>query len=183
MRERTIDPRSLDLRAMCRSGGELQGHLPLGDMSRLGSAFGGPSDASAGWSASGSVRPMAGTEPELWLHLQADALVPLICQRCLQPFVAALRVDQHLRFVRNEDEAARLDEESEEDVLTLPPRLDLHALIEDELILALPLVPMHLECPQPLLQGGLQVPVDEPEPAAAHPFAALAALRRGTGAG
>lgn len=179
MKERTPDPRSVDLRALCRSGRELQGHLPLGDMSRLGSAFSGPSDASAGWSARGELRPIGGAEPELWLHLQADALAPLICQRCLQPLVAALRIDRRVRFVRNEDEAARLDEESEDDVLTLPPRLDLLALIEDELILALPLVPMHVECPQPLARAQPEALISGPESPAAHPFAALAALRRG----
>ena len=85
--------------------------------------------------------------------------------------------------MRGEAEAARLDEESEDDVLELPPRLDLHALVEDELILALPLVPRHERLPGAAARaGGTDAPEDDaPAP---HPFAALAALRRrGPGGG
>ena len=44
-------------------------------------------------------------------------------------------------FVRGEDAAAELDAESDFDVLTLTRSLDLRELVEDELLLALPLVP------------------------------------------
>jgi uncharacterized protein len=82
-----------------------------------------------------------------------------------------------LRFVQGEALAEQLDEDSEDDVLALGPPLDLHELIEDELILALPLVPRHDQCPQPLPMhhDGVQTPADETP---THPFAALAALRR-----
>ncbi len=49
-----------------------------------------------------------------------------------------------------EEAAAALDAESDDDVLALESSLDLHALVEDELLLALPLVPRHDECPEPL---------------------------------
>jgi uncharacterized protein len=88
-------------------------------------------------------------------------------------------VQRRFRFVRNEDEAARLDEESEDDVLALPARLDLQALLEDELILALPIVPRHALCPEPLPLPAAE-PLDEEAPAP-NPFAALAALRRPPG--
>ena len=58
-----------------------------------------------------------------------------------------------IRFVHGADLAQQLDEESEEDVLALSAALDLRELIEDELILALPLVPRHDVCPQPLPQA------------------------------
>jgi uncharacterized protein len=86
--------------------------------------------------------------------------------------VVPLQVDRRLFFVEGEDAAAALDTDSEDDVLTLEPAIDLRALIEDELLLALPLVPRHEVCPEPLpLQG------EEAAPAAEHPFAALAALK------
>ncbi len=87
-------------------------------------------------------------------------------------------VDRALRFVRGEDEAARLDEESDDDVLALAGRLDLAELAEDELILALPLVPMHDACPQPLAADMAPAGADEAAgPARPNPFASLAALR------
>ena len=60
-------------------------------------------------------------------------------------------------------------------VLALTPALDLADLIEDELLLALPLVPRHDVCPAPLpVPDNADVP-EEDEPV--NPFAALAALK------
>lgn len=173
-----FDPRAIELLAFCRSGATLQGEWPQAGLQRLaGSLAGaGPEATPVTWSASGQLRPVAGGEPETWLHLTAATTVALQCQRCLQTMSEALQVDRHFRFVRGEAEAARLDEASEDDVLELPPRLDLQELVEDELILALPLVPRHERCPTPLSLGDeAEVPGETPAP---HPFAALAALRR-----
>jgi len=162
------DPRALALHAFCQGGGPLHGRWPLSGMARLSTSFCAASDGDATWRARGWLVPVLGGEPEVWLELQGEAEVPLECQRCLQPMKEGLQVQRRFRFVRSEDEAARLDEESEDDVLALPARLDLQSLLEDELILALPIVPRHGVCPEPL---------EEAAPAP-NPFAALAALRR-----
>jgi uncharacterized protein len=151
-------------------------------MARLAESLAEPPapEAAAAWAAQGRLVPVSGGQPQIWLHLRAQAEVVLQCQRCLQHFREPLQVDRPFRFVRDEDEAARLDEESEEDVLALPPRIDLLELLEDELILSLPIVPRHTVCPDPL-----RLAVDEAadeEDDVPHPFAALAALR-GTGRG
>lgn len=178
MKER-FDPLALELNAFCRAAVTLQGAWPLAGMTRLAATLAGIAhDAPpVTWSAAGERRPVAGGDDEIWLHLRADAAVTLQCQRCLQTFDEPLRVDRRLRFVRGEDEAARLDELSDDDVLALPVRLNLHELVEDELILALPLVPRHASCAAPL---PLRDPDDEASQGAEepHPFAALAALRR-----
>jgi uncharacterized protein len=169
---------AVDLPALCRHGQTLQGELPLAAMTRLAASLFEPPvvQDTVTWSAQGSLLPVAGSEPQMWLALQARTQVQLQCQRCLQSMPHQLVLDRRLRFVRDEDEAARLDEESDDDVLALPPRLDLAALLEDELILALPLVPRHEQCSQPLPLTD-QVATDA-EDEAPHPFAALAALRR-----
>lgn len=181
MIDRPADPRALELQAFCRQGGSLQGQWPLVAMARLSDSFCAASDGNARWQARGWLVPVPGGEPEIWLELQGEAEVPLECQRCLQPMKESLQVQRRFRFVRNEDDAARLDEESEDDVLALPARLDLQALLEDELILALPIVPRHGVCPDPLLLPAAE-PLDEEAPAP-KPFAALAALRRPPGSG
>jgi len=89
-----------------------------------------------------------------------------------------LEAERSIFFVEGEDAAAALDAESEDDVLALTPALDLEALIEDELLPALPLIPRHGVCPEPLPrpfidEDGAAVPAD-------NPFAALAALKRGS---
>lgn len=182
---RSIDPRAVDVAALARAGARLEGAWPLVELERLHSLVLDDVDGSSAmvaWSAVGAVRDVAGGEPELWLTLTASAPVRLQCQRCLQPLALTLSVERRLRFVRGEQEAARLDEESEDDVLELRARQDLRELVEDELILALPLVPRHDECPEPLRlpqgadEGGAKG--DEAAAETAHPFAALAALRR-----
>jgi uncharacterized protein len=136
-----------------------------------------PVDATAAWSVQGSLKPVTGGAPQMWLHLRASATVLLQCQRCLQDMTEALVVDRHIRFVRTEAEAARLDEDSEDDVLALVPRLDLQELFEDELILTVPLVPRHSQCPKPLVVAAV-AQAEALDDAPPHPFAALAALKR-----
>ncbi len=180
-KENQQDPRAVDVPALCKNAGLLQGRWPLAGMPRLADSLCAATDGNTSWQAQASLLPVTGGAPELWLELQANAQVPLQCQRCLQTLVEPLNVFRRFRFVRNEEEAARLDEESEDDVLVLQQRLDLHDLLEDELILALPIVPRHGVCPQPLAGPAQEL---EDEDAAPNPFAALAALRgRGVGGG
>ncbi len=126
------------------------------------------------WRAVGSHRRVGG-EDQIWLHLLADADVVLQCQRCLLPLDEAVHVDRHFRFVADEDTAAALDDEIEDEVLALPKALNLRDLVEDEMLLALPLVPRHDVCPQAVpLQFGDVEEVEEK----ANPFASLALLRK-----
>jgi uncharacterized protein len=190
-RDRAFDARALDVPALARAAAAIDGQAPLVGFPRLaadlfGAADSGPAGAVA-WSASGALRPVRGGEPEVWLHLRAQAEVPLMCQRCLGPVVLPMEVDRRIRFVRDEAEAERLDEESEDDVLAARGRIDLLELLEDELILALPLVPRHESCPQPvqprdrLPAAAALAAADVATDVAAepHPFAVLAKLRSG----
>lgn len=185
-RERGFEARRLDLPAFAAAGATLAGEAAQADLARLrDNLMPLPADAAPApvrWSARGELRPVSGGAPQPWLHLEVDSTVTLQCQRCLQPMLSPLTVDRWFRFVADEDEAARLDEEVEEDVLAVSRSFDLLALVEDELILALPIVPRHEACPEPLLPT--QAAADEPDAEESqHPFAALAALRRPPGGG
>ena len=174
MKDNSSAPQTLDVSALCKAAGQLHGQQPLVAMGRLAASFCAASDGSAAWRAQGSLLPVIGGEAEMWLELHAEADVPLQCQRCLQGMSEALRVQRRFRFVRSEEDAVRLDEESDDDVLVLPARLDLMEFLEDELILALPIVPRHDECPIPL---PLPAQGEDEQALAPNPFAALAALR------
>lgn len=177
------NPARLDVTSFARSGGRLQGTLPLASLQRLAgstvsAALAEAADTCA-WQAEGLWRQPSGGAPEVRLRLQARATVWLACQRCLQPAEHALLVDRTLRFVASEEEAERLDEASdEEDVLALDHALDLPALVEDELILALPIVPRHERCPEPLPYHPETEPVASEAAPAPHPFAVLAQLKK-----
>jgi len=185
-RERGSDPRRLDVPAFAAAGATLEGEVAQADLGRLhDNLMPPPADAAPApvrWSAQGELRPVSGGAPQPWLHLMVDCTVTLQCQRCLQPMASALAVDRWFRFVADEDEAARLDEEVDEDVLVASHAFDLSALVEDELILALPIVPRHETCPEPLLPGPDSADAAEAAETP-HPFAALAALRRPSGGG
>lgn len=106
--------------------------------------------SSVSWRLQADMRPDAADVPQPWLHVEASAVLPLVCQRCLDPVGVPLVVDRWFRFVADEDTAQAEDDVSDEDVLVLEPRMDAATLIEDELLMAIPLVPMHVECPTPV---------------------------------
>jgi uncharacterized protein len=99
------------------------------------------------WSARGEAITPPGGSAQPWLHVQAQAHVPMVCQRCLGPVDVALDIHSTFRFVATEAIAMAEDDESEEDLLVLSKQFDLQALIEDELLMALPIVPKHEVCP------------------------------------
>jgi uncharacterized protein len=125
------------------------------------------------WQARGERRTVRGGVPQPWLHLSARTKMDLVCQRCLQPLPVEVTAQRSFLFVAGEHQAAELDAECEDDVLALTRSLDLAELVEDELLLSLPLVPRHAACP-------LHLPADPGEPLSEdrpNPFAALAALK------
>ncbi len=135
--------------------------------------------AKVNWVVHGEQRARPGSAPLMWLRLEAQCGVVRTCQRCLEPVVLNLVVDHRLRFVKGEAAAAKLDAESDEDVLALEPTINLLELLEDELLLALPVIPMHEGCEPPVVtatetMGAAAAP-------ASNPFAVLAALKPGDG--
>lgn len=178
MKARNRDPLRLDVEAFAKDGDELTGEWPLSALHRLcesAHAESLPGDADqVAWQARGELRPVRGDRPQVWLHVGALARIRLECQRCLQPVEAELQAKRSFQFAPDEVTAAEIDAESEDDVLVLTRALDLKELVEDELILALPLVPRHDSCPQPLVAPEA---VDEPLEERPNPFAALAALK------
>ncbi|MBE7419327.1 MAG: DUF177 domain-containing protein [Ideonella sp.] len=167
----------LDVAKLAAEGASLNGQWAVADLPRWHAAQTStiaPDAAAVRWQVDGETRRVAGQAPQIWLRLQAQAQAGLTCQRCLQPFGPLLQVDRWVRFVAGEQEAEALDADSDDDVLALEPALDLRILVEDELLLACPIVPRHDDCRPPAHRAG-----DEAEAAADNPFAALAALKAG----
>lgn len=181
MKPREFNPLRLDIAAFAEAGAELSGAWPLAALERLAAGVSADAPPAAGdevsWSARGLCHRRAGAAPEWRLELRARAVLRLDCQRCLQPVETVVEFDRPLRFVAGEEEASALDADSDEDVLVLSRSLDLRELVEDELLLALPLVPRHAACPAPLA-AALEPEEDEAAPARPNPFSALAALKK-----
>jgi uncharacterized protein len=179
MKARPLDPRAVPVASLVRDGTELEGQLPLATLARLGEALhAAPADTELlQWRARFGQEARLGSAPRPWLELQAQADVTLQCQRCLEPMTQRLLVERRFWLAASEAEAARLDAETEDEHLVFESRMDLPSLVEDELILALPLVPRHEpHCPAPLPTPATATTAAPEQP---HPFAALAAWRRG----
>ena len=68
--------------------------------------------------------------------------IVLTCQRCLDDLSIALKVDFNLAFIRNNQESEELDSHYEIYVIE-EEKLATHDLISDEILLSIPMVPMH----------------------------------------
>ncbi len=117
--------------------------------------------------------------PTLTLTIRGS--LPLVCQRCLEPFGAPVEQRSELLLARDEAELAQLDTDEAEVLLASAP-LDAMTLVEDELLLSLPLAPMHAEaqCPAATAQAAGSGGVG-PERNTPSPFARLVALKKGPG--
>ena len=174
MAARRVDPHKLDVAALAAEGGRLEGEIDASTLERWREMQSAPADGPlppVRWSVRGEQRQRSGAPPQLWLHLQVAADAWPVCQRCLQPFCTPIEVARAFRFGATEGEAEALDADSEDDVLAASASFDLVGLIEEELLLAWPLVPRHAQCSQPEHGAG-----DDPA-AEDNPFAALAAWK------
>ena len=184
MKSRALNPLKLDVETFAREGLSLDGEWPAADLPRLAD-IAAPEAPATGWpairwAAEGEIRTPKGSEPQIWMRLDAQAQVAQTCQRCLKPVVEGVEMSRWFRFVRDEAQAAELDMDGEDDVLALPRVLNLQELAEDELLLALPLVPRHDVCPEPLPLAEPDELDEAQEEERPNPFAALAALKKGT---
>lgn len=170
----------LDVKAFAKAAGILSGQDLLSKYGRLLEEAGGRgADRLVRWEARGELRQDAGGHEQVWLHLSAEVSLPLICQRCMGPADILATVDRSFRFVATEAAAEAEDEEAEEDVLAISRDFSLQALIEDELLMALPVVPRHEVCPTEV-KLAVQDPEFEAQAAQKpNPFAVLAGLRDG----
>ncbi len=180
--KREFAPERLDVARFAQAGATLEAADPVENYARLAAELAVPADApvdapAVRWKAAGEERAGADGKPAPWLHLDAEATVPLTCQRCLGPVATPLVVDRWFRFVADEATAEVEDEESEEDVLAVSRDFDLHALVEDELLMEIPLTPVHDVCPAPVKLSSSDEDFKAAEEAKPNPFAVLGALR------
>ncbi|MDB5897797.1 MAG: hypothetical protein JWP41_1399, partial [Ramlibacter sp.] len=121
-----FDPQHLDVRHFAEQAAELNGSESLSAFARLAAeAASGPADRAVTWQARGEMLNPQHVHPQVWVHLQAQATLPLVCQRCLGPVDVPLAVNRSFRFVADEATAAAEDDTAEEDLLALSRSFDL----------------------------------------------------------
>jgi uncharacterized protein len=176
--KKEFDPGRLDVRRFAEEGARLEGSEPLRAWSRLADeAEGRGADAAVHWSAEGELREPGRLRPLVWVHLRAGAHLELICQRCLNPVAVDVAVDRSFRFAPDEATAATEDDASEEDVLAESRSFDLLELVEDELLMAMPVVPRHEVCPETLPSAAGEQEFGAAQAQRENPFAVLGRLK------
>lgn len=162
-------PEVLDAWRMVAARRGFEGSLPLSSMSRLRDAL---------CDDEGKVRFALEFDRDAlhvpYVELRIDAALPLECQRTLLRFLQPVQLVQRLGLIRDEADAAGLPPGYEPLLLPEDGMLRPAELVEDELILAVPVVPA--------MPGTDAMerdwPVQEEEQAQANPFAALAGLKK-----
>ena len=163
-------PDRLDLMATAAAGRSLQGRIPLARLERALPAL---------TSSAGELQVVLELGKDVdGTHYLAGSLqgdVQLTCQRCLGQMVLPLDVDFRLGLVRDKDAINDLSDVYDPLVVTAEPA-DIADILSDEVLLALPIVPLHGESEE--CQGLLkryQPPAEDPRE---NPFAVLAGLKQ-----
>ena len=162
-------PEILDAWRMVAARREFEGRVALAALPRLRDAL---------LDAEGEVSFALGFDVDAmrvpYLELRIEAELPLQCQRSLQRLLFPVHLEQRLGLIRDEDEEAGLPGGYEPLLVGADGALRPLDLVEDELILALPVVPVK--------PGSEAVerdwPVSAEEEVRINPFAGLSALKK-----
>ena len=175
---KTFNARHLNVAAFTQAKAAISGEELLQNYERLAQELQAPApDLTLKWQATGESRTAVDGSVRPAIHLQVQANVPLTCQRCMEAVHTPIDVDRHFIFVPDEATAAAMDDDSEDDVLEMSTDFNLLGLIEDEVLMALPLVPRHDVCPTGVIQSAQTDDFNDVAEEKPNPFAALAALK------
>lgn len=159
----------IDTLEFAREGRSVSGTVPASGLPRL-LEFVGKSDALLECELQGRRE-----DGRNWLDLSVRGEFDLICQRCLGPLPFVLETDAELQVIAPGE--AWPDEALEDGALSLSSDAiaadaaqAVTDLIEEEVLLALPVVPKHEE--------GCEPPARSDDKRAASPFAVLATLKK-----
>ena len=111
------------------------------------------------------------------IRSELEVEVKMVCQRCLELVALPIRSECHYAVVKEGADTQSLPKGY--DVLEVgEDPLDLMTLVEDELLLALPIVPAHdpEDCQQPA--GANEPEPSQDEVSRSNPFSVLAQLKR-----
>jgi uncharacterized protein len=133
-----LQPAAIDGLAFARSAGLLKGRLGMESLPRL--AQSGCTGAVLDFVLTGEINERG--KPGFGLVVQGS--VRLECQRCLGNMDWPLRLEARLELAADEAEILAADDDIER--VVAGGDMSVAALVEDEVILALPMVPKHERC-------------------------------------
>ena len=150
-------------------GRKLVGELPIAVFDRLKKSL-CSDQGTLQFNLQGQTEESAsGGKTKPTLHLRVAGTLQMECQRCLQPMDVPLAINACLLLIApGKPWPDDLEDETAEAIAADAAML-LKDLIEDEVLLALPIVPRHERC---------ELPVDNGDKHATSPFAVLTQLKK-----
>ncbi|MDX3774038.1 23S rRNA accumulation protein YceD [Chromatiaceae bacterium AAb-1] len=168
-------PVTLDPVKAAQKRSDYEGIIPLNNLSRL-------SESLLQDDGDVTVRIECGTDQQGLTVLQGNAActVSVTCERCGEPMTIELNCSFAYAPVKKGDEAALELIPERYDVIEKNEHgeINLRQLVEDELILALPLFPMHDEAVCTVNPSAMSWGKIEPEAEKPNPFAILQELKK-----
>ena len=153
-----------DAFVFAKEGRLLDGVLPVSSLERLHDLL-----AEVSGDVSFRLQGLKGEHGELMLDLEVSGVLSLACQRCLKAIPFDLDVDSLLELIPEGADMSQDElEDDTRDFLPVAGELYVAELVEDEILLALPVAPRHEKC-------GLPGAADAGE--RINPFAALSGLK------
>ncbi len=126
-------PAEIDPLRLADEGRTIEGELPAGLFSRLAGLTGAVRVSLRFERLAQGARRMQG---------RIEASVETSCQRCLEPVQVQLRAEPDVLLKTSEPASG---DESEVEVLAVNGPLKLVEYVEDELLLAMPMIPVHTD--------------------------------------
>ena len=153
-----------DAFVFAREGRVLKGTLALAELERLHDLL-----TEVSGEITFHLQGAQGKRGEHTLHLQVEGQISLACQRCLGAISFDLDVDSLLELIPEGADMSQDElEDDTRDFLPVVSEVFVAELVEDEILLALPVAPRHEKCGFPgAADAGERI----------HPFATLAGLK------
>jgi uncharacterized protein len=168
-----LDGVVIDSLEFARAGRCLSGVVAVAALQRLMDVL-ASDQGDLAWSVCGELAFDNAGQRQSWLVVSVRGELRLVCQRCLKPVSWLLDVENRLLLVppgREWPDESLVGFGDGSDVDPVEALVDqvLLNLVEDEVLLALPIAPRHESC---------EVPVHDDGRMAASPFARLAGLKK-----
>lgn len=168
----------VDTHELTRLGQTVDGQVLLSHFKRLGSDLPPQGSKQACWSVRGQIDRVG----QQTLEVSVSASVTVTCQRCMKAMECPVASSSTLHIVQSEAELDALEDQQDADPddwiepVLASNKLNALELVEDELILGLPYVPMHDACSHDALAS--QHPDDADGHLDPSPFAVLTQLKK-----
>lgn len=135
--------------AFARAGERLEVRFAVAEFDRLSDVI--VQHADAGKTAiTARLVGVKDKDSRCYIDLIVNAALELQCQRCLKSLSFDIDIDKRLELVRSEADIVDDDVEDEwRDVLVASREMSVKSLVEDEILLALPMVARHEDCGLP----------------------------------